>query len=169
MSNPDSTETSSLSGTKTTDCCRKTKSSTPVALRTRLCSQLSYDSAAQIGQCKLCPASFSSPSRLRVHLLNHKPNAKRKKALMALDIIFGLPKSTTGKNLKTQSQSIPSNTITDTPILTTLSQPLPTSLFPEDVCPGISSPSTREISSLQTATSSKENSNFDLVLPPFAQ
>ncbi|GFT61829.1 hypothetical protein NPIL_48891, partial [Nephila pilipes] len=168
MSNPDSTETSSPSGTKTIDCDRQTKSSTPVALRTRLCSQLSYDSAAQIGQCKLCPASFSSPSRLRVHLLNHKPNAKRKKALMALDILFGLPKSSMSKNLKAQSQSIPSNTITDTPILPTLSQPLPTSLFPEDVCPDISSPIT-EISNLQTETLPKENSNFDLVLPSFAQ
>ncbi|GFS83288.1 hypothetical protein NPIL_430321, partial [Nephila pilipes] len=32
-------------------------SSTPIALRTRLCSQLSYESAAQLGQCKLCPAT----------------------------------------------------------------------------------------------------------------
>ncbi|GFS35208.1 hypothetical protein NPIL_6031 [Nephila pilipes] len=133
MSNPDLPKLSSLSGTRTTDCNGKTKSATPVALRTRLCSQLSYDSAAQIGQCKLCPASFSSPTRLRVHLLKHKPNAKRKKALMDLDILFGLPKSMTGNsNSTSQSQSNPPLPIMDTPILISQSQPHPISLFPED-------------------------------------
>ncbi|GFS42831.1 hypothetical protein NPIL_438581 [Nephila pilipes] len=70
--NDSSTNSDNLNSAKSKNSC------TPVALRTRLCSQLSYEGAAQLGQCKLCPVSFTTPHRLRIHLLSHKPNAKRK-------------------------------------------------------------------------------------------
>ncbi|GFT76130.1 hypothetical protein NPIL_516871, partial [Nephila pilipes] len=64
------------------------RSSTPVALRTGLNSaQISYKDAALIGQCKICRFMFEDVSRLRVHVLNHKPNTKRRKALEAIDSI----------------------------------------------------------------------------------
>ncbi|GFT80340.1 hypothetical protein NPIL_220431 [Nephila pilipes] len=72
------------------------KSTTPVALRTRqFSSQVSFRRAAELGQCKICPARFDSPVRLRKHVINHKSNAKRRKALEAMDSIYqSTPKTT---------------------------------------------------------------------------
>ncbi|GFT56677.1 retrovirus-related Pol polyprotein from type-2 retrotransposable element R2DM, partial [Nephila pilipes] len=72
------------------------KSTTPVALRTRqFSSQVSFRRAAELGQCKICPARFDSPLRLRKHVINHKSNAKRRKALEAIDSIYqSTPKPT---------------------------------------------------------------------------
>ncbi|GFT60883.1 hypothetical protein NPIL_322871 [Nephila pilipes] len=72
------------------------KSTTPVALRTRqFSSQVSFRRAAELGQCKICPARFDSPLRLRKHVINHKSNAKRRKALEAIDSIYqSTPKTT---------------------------------------------------------------------------
>ncbi|GFS61988.1 hypothetical protein NPIL_255671 [Nephila pilipes] len=65
---------------------------TPIALRTRQSGiELTYRDAALAGKCKLCPASFGSMERLKVHILNHKPNHKRKKALQAIQEVSRLP------------------------------------------------------------------------------
>ncbi|GFU25986.1 transposon TX1 uncharacterized 149 kDa protein, partial [Nephila pilipes] len=65
------------------------KSTTPVALRTRhFSSQVSFRRAAELGQCKICPAQFDSPLRLRKHVINHKSNTKRRKALEAIDSLY---------------------------------------------------------------------------------
>ncbi|GFS62802.1 hypothetical protein NPIL_484031, partial [Nephila pilipes] len=65
------------------------KSTTPVALRTRQFStQVSFRRAAELGQCKICPARFDSPLRLMKHVINHKSNAKRRKALEAIDSLY---------------------------------------------------------------------------------
>ncbi|GFT26271.1 hypothetical protein NPIL_312611, partial [Nephila pilipes] len=51
-------------------------------------SQVSFRRAAELGQCKICPARFDSPLRLRKHVINHKSNAKRRKALEAIDSLY---------------------------------------------------------------------------------
>ncbi|GFT29281.1 hypothetical protein NPIL_52181 [Nephila pilipes] len=80
-----SDSSSSDSSPQGTDLSKKlNKSTTPVALRTRhFSSQVSFRRAAELGQCKICPARFDSPRRLRKHVINHKSNAKRRKALEA--------------------------------------------------------------------------------------
>ncbi|GFT35336.1 hypothetical protein NPIL_255751 [Nephila pilipes] len=65
------------------------KSTTPIALRTRRCeTQVSFYKAAQLKQCKICPSSFSTLQKLRKHVLNHRPNTKRRKALEAIDSLI---------------------------------------------------------------------------------
>ncbi|GFS97339.1 hypothetical protein NPIL_217261, partial [Nephila pilipes] len=65
------------------------KSTTPIALRTRRCeTQVSFFKAAQLKQCKICPSSFSTLQKLRKHVLNHRPNTKRRKALEAIDSLI---------------------------------------------------------------------------------
>ncbi|GFT04321.1 hypothetical protein NPIL_433431 [Nephila pilipes] len=65
------------------------KSTTPIALRTRRCeTQVSFYKAAQLKQCKICPSSFSTIIKLRAHVVNHKPNTKRRKAIEAIDFIL---------------------------------------------------------------------------------
>ncbi|GFS45290.1 retrovirus-related Pol polyprotein from type-1 retrotransposable element R2, partial [Nephila pilipes] len=44
--------------------------------------------AAQLKQCKICPSSFPTLQRLKKHVLNHKPNTKRRKALEAIDSLI---------------------------------------------------------------------------------
>ncbi|GFT20737.1 hypothetical protein NPIL_372831 [Nephila pilipes] len=67
-------------------------SPSPIALRTRHGNlELSYRDAAVAGKCKLCPASFGSMDRLKIHLQNHKPNHKRKKALLAIQEVNRSP------------------------------------------------------------------------------
>ncbi|GFS40445.1 hypothetical protein NPIL_506191, partial [Nephila pilipes] len=58
---------------------------TPVALRTRSQLEHSFTDAAKIGLCKLCQASFASTLLLKKHLVTHKPDKKRKKALQAIN------------------------------------------------------------------------------------
>ncbi|GFS98749.1 hypothetical protein NPIL_78251 [Nephila pilipes] len=58
---------------------------TPVAHRTRAgLSSISYIDAARAGQCKMCPIKCSSIIRLQKHILSHKTNRKRQKALDAV-------------------------------------------------------------------------------------
>ncbi|GFT43843.1 hypothetical protein NPIL_403371 [Nephila pilipes] len=65
------------------------KSTTPIALRTRRCeTQVSFYKAAQLKQCKICPSSFPTLQKLRAHVINHKPNTKRRKAIEAIDSIL---------------------------------------------------------------------------------
>ncbi|GFT05490.1 hypothetical protein NPIL_505411 [Nephila pilipes] len=59
-------------------------SPTPVALRTRSQSELSFSNAASNGICKLCLSKFDSSDLLKAHLLSHKPDKKQKKALQAI-------------------------------------------------------------------------------------
>ncbi|GFS55087.1 hypothetical protein NPIL_174591, partial [Nephila pilipes] len=153
MSDLTSNDKDSSAKSDNSNSAKNKNSCTPVALRTRLCSQLSYESAAQLGQCKLCPVSFTTPQRLRIHLLSHKPNAKRKKAILAVDISCGLPKS-----LSSASQPIAScqphdseNALTTTPTNSTMSQPLPVCLFPET--PSSSGSSTMPNGEEETAAS----------------
>ncbi|GFS28683.1 hypothetical protein NPIL_154471 [Nephila pilipes] len=133
MSGLNSNDKDSPTRNDTINSAKNKNSYTPVALRTRLCSQLSYESAAQLGQCKLCPASFATPQRLRIHLLSHKPNGKRKKAILAIDISCGLPKSVSSTSQPIPSCQLPAlkNTLITTPTTSTMSQPLPVCLFPE--------------------------------------
>ncbi|GFU25252.1 hypothetical protein NPIL_550141, partial [Nephila pilipes] len=80
------------------------KSTTPIALRTRRCeTQVSFFKAAQLKQCKICPSSFPTLQRLKKHVLNHKPNTKRRKALEAIDSLIldkSTPSSTCSKSEK---------------------------------------------------------------------
>ncbi|GFU09570.1 hypothetical protein NPIL_675851, partial [Nephila pilipes] len=149
--NDSSTNSDNLNSAKSKNSC------TPVALRTRLCSQLSYEGAAQLGQCKLCPVSFTTPHRLRIHLLSHKPNAKRKKALLAVDISCGLPKSLSSASQPTTSfqPHDAENAITATPTNSTMSQPLPVCLFPE-------TPSSSGSSAMPTGDEKAADSNDTL-------
>ncbi|GFT95825.1 hypothetical protein NPIL_354161, partial [Nephila pilipes] len=65
------------------------KSITPIALRTRRCqTQVSFFKAAQLKHCKICPSTFSTISKLRAHVINHKPNTKRRKVIEAIDFIL---------------------------------------------------------------------------------
>ncbi|GFT57462.1 hypothetical protein NPIL_471441 [Nephila pilipes] len=65
------------------------KSTTPIALRTRRCAtQITFLKAAHLKECKICSASFKSITKLRTHVLNHKPNTKRRKAIEAIDSIL---------------------------------------------------------------------------------
>ncbi|GFS81328.1 c2H2-type domain-containing protein, partial [Nephila pilipes] len=65
------------------------KSTTPIALRTRRCAtQITFLKAAHLKECKICNSSFKSISKLRAHVLNHKPNTKRRKAIEAIDQIL---------------------------------------------------------------------------------
>ncbi|GFU26181.1 hypothetical protein NPIL_260991 [Nephila pilipes] len=58
---------------------------TPVAHRTRAgLSTISFLDAARAGQCKMCPIKCSSTIRLQRHILSHKSNRKRQKALDAV-------------------------------------------------------------------------------------
>ncbi|GFU19953.1 retrovirus-related Pol polyprotein from type-2 retrotransposable element R2DM [Nephila pilipes] len=87
MSDSSSSDSPPLKGTDSFN--KLNKSVTPVALRTRqFSSQVSFRRAAELGQCKICPARFDSPLRLRKHVINHKSNAKRRKALEAIDSLY---------------------------------------------------------------------------------
>ncbi|GFU48894.1 hypothetical protein NPIL_283291, partial [Nephila pilipes] len=87
MSDSSSSDSPPLKGTESAN--KLNKSDTPVALRTRqFSSQVSFRRAAELGQCKICPARFDSPLRLRKHVINHKSNAKRRKALEAIDSLY---------------------------------------------------------------------------------
>ncbi|GFT67104.1 hypothetical protein NPIL_219931 [Nephila pilipes] len=73
----------------TASSSQEPKSTTPIALRTRRCeTQVSFFKAAQLKQCKICPSSFPTLQRLRKHVLNHKSNTKRRKALEAIDSLI---------------------------------------------------------------------------------
>ncbi|GFS96981.1 retrovirus-related Pol polyprotein from type-2 retrotransposable element R2DM, partial [Nephila pilipes] len=88
----------------------KDSSGTPIALRTRSTeTQISYREAALLGLCKICNFKCKEPSKLRTHIINHRPNTKRRKALEAVDAIchsFETPKP----NLPIYSSSPPSKT-----------------------------------------------------------
>ncbi|GFS33715.1 hypothetical protein NPIL_594871, partial [Nephila pilipes] len=65
------------------------KSTTPIVLRTRRCAtQITFLKAAHLKECKICNSSFKSIAKLRAHVLNHKPNTKRRKAIEAIDQII---------------------------------------------------------------------------------
>ncbi|GFS86882.1 retrovirus-related Pol polyprotein from type-1 retrotransposable element R2 [Nephila pilipes] len=82
---PDSVDSHS---TKTVNELSSTSSScsiTPVAHRTRAgLSTISFIDAARAGQCKMCPIKCTSTIRLQRHILSHKANRKRQKALDAV-------------------------------------------------------------------------------------
>ncbi|GFS76438.1 hypothetical protein NPIL_255241 [Nephila pilipes] len=100
MSDSSSSDSPPLKGTDSSN--KLNKSVTPVALRTRqFSSQVSFRRAAELGQCKICPARFDSPLRLRKHVINHKSNAKRRKALEAIDSLY---QSTPKPNVSPPSQ-----------------------------------------------------------------
>ncbi|GFU36856.1 hypothetical protein NPIL_42641 [Nephila pilipes] len=75
-----------------TSLSQEPKSSTPIALRTRRCqTQVSFIKAAHLKQCRICPASFPSLQKLKSHVLGHKPNTKRRKAIEAIDSLLTAP------------------------------------------------------------------------------
>ncbi|GFU61809.1 hypothetical protein NPIL_466611, partial [Nephila pilipes] len=72
-----------------TSSSQEPKSTTPIALRTRRCeTQVSFYKAAQLKQCKICPSTFTTLQKLRKHVLNHKSNTKRRKALEAINSLI---------------------------------------------------------------------------------
>ncbi|GFT23091.1 hypothetical protein NPIL_503341 [Nephila pilipes] len=54
---------------------------------------IAIDHAAQLKRCIICNNSFGTLDKLRSHILNHKPNTKRRKALEAIETFNKSPKS----------------------------------------------------------------------------
>ncbi|GFU23362.1 uncharacterized protein NPIL_259341, partial [Nephila pilipes] len=146
-----------------TSLSQEPKSSTPIALRTRRCqTQVSFVKAAHLKQCRICPASFPSLLKLKSHVLSHKPNTKRRKALEAIDSLLMAP----GIHKTTPTSSQASNGKEPTKLFSKFQQVFP-ELFRENVSnrntPCVTSSLKKRGSKIVNIVSTANNSQPDTI------